>query len=225
MIRIFLADDHDIVRQGLISLLDSQTDMHIVGETRYGQQVLGLLQQLRPDVLVLDLKMPDLSGLELIRQVRESFPQIKIIIYSMYSEAPYVVRALQAGACSYVTKDVAPAELVQAIRAAITGQQTIAGGDFDPEAILEEILCGEVSPPPITLTPRQREAAIHWALGHSTLETAQAMQVQPRTVEKHRENIRKRLGVRTQVEVLRYAMREGLVIIASENGLPSTRID
>ena len=220
MIKVFLADDHDIVRQGLISLLDSPADMRVVGETRYGQQVLGLLQQLKPDVLVLDLKMPDLPGLELIRQVRESFPQIKIIVYSMYSATPYVVRALQDGACGYVTKDVVPTELVRAIRAAIAGQQTIVGGEFDTESILEEIRCHEVPKPIIALTPRQREAAIHWALGHSTNKTAQAMQVGPRTVEKHREHIRKRLVIKTQAEVLQYAVRDGLVVIDPEDGLP-----
>ena len=220
MIRIILADDHDIVRQGLISLLDSPADMLVVGETSYGQQVLGLLQKLKPDVVVLDLKMPDLSGLELIRQVRKSFPQIKIIVYSMYSQAPYVMQAFQNGACGYVTKDVAPTELVRAIRAAIAGQQTIAGGNFDQEAILEEIRCREVPQSTVKLTPRQREATIHWALGHSTIETAQAMQVQPRTIEKHRENIRKRLGARTQAEMLQYAVKQGLVIIAPEDGLP-----
>ena len=220
MIKVFLADDHDIVRQGLISLLDSQVNMHVVGETRYGQQVLGLLQQLKPDVVVLDLKMPDLPGLELIRQVQESFPQIKVIVYSMYSEAPYVVRAFQSGACGYVTKDVAPTELVRTIHAAIAGQQTIAGRDFDQEAILEEIRRNEVPQSTIALTPRQREVTIHWALGHSTIDTAQAMQVQPRTVEKHKENVRKRLGVRTQAEVLQYAMKQGLVIITLESETP-----
>jgi DNA-binding NarL/FixJ family response regulator len=220
VIKIFLADDHDIVRRGLISLLDAQADMHIVGETRYGQRVLGLLQQLRPDVLVLDLKMPDMPGLELIRQVRETFPLVKIIIYSMYSETPYVVRALQFGACGYVTKDVPPTELVRAIRTVIAGQRTIAGRDLDQEAIFEEVRCHETPQTTIKLTPRQREAAIHWALGHSTIETAQAMHVQPRTVEKHKENIKKRLGIRTQAEVLQYAISQGLVILSSEDGLP-----
>ncbi|HEY54606.1 MAG TPA: response regulator transcription factor [Caldilineae bacterium] len=220
MIRIFLADDHDIVRHGLISLFDAQADMHVVGETRYGQQVLRRLRQLKPDVLVLDLKMPDLPGLELIRQVREIFSPIKIIVYSMYSETPYVARALRAGACGYVTKDVSPSELVRAVRTAIDGQQTIVGGDLDQESILEDIRCTEAPQSPATLTPRQRETAIYWALGHTTIEIAQAMHVQPRTVEKHKEHIRKRLGLRTQVEVLQYAMREGLVIIVPENGLP-----
>jgi len=220
MIRIFLADDHDIVRQGLISLLDSPADMLVVGETRYGQQVLGLLQQLKPDVLVLDLKMPDLPGLELIRQARESFPQIKIIVYSMYSQAPYVVRAFQAGACSYVTKDVVPTELVRAIRAAIDGQQTVVGCEFDQETILEEIRYREVPQPAIKLTPRQRETAIHWVLGKSTKKIAEAMQIGPRTVEKHKEDIKKRLGIKTQAQVLQYAVRDGLVVIDPEDGLP-----
>lgn len=219
MIRVFLADDHDIVRQGLISLLDAQADMHVVGETRYGQHVVGLLQQLRPDVLVLDLKMPDLPGLEIIRQVRAASPRIKIVIYTMYSEAPYVVQAFLDGACGYVTKDVAPSELVQALRAAIAGQQTIAGANLDQETVFEEIRRCESSQAVPKLTPRQREAAIHWALGHSTIESAQAMHVQPRTVEKHKEHIRKRLGVRTQIEVLRYAIGQGLVVLSSENDL------
>lgn len=219
MISIFLADDHDIVRQGLISLLSSQGDMHIVGETHSGQQVLGLLQQLKPDILVLDLSMPDLSGLELIRQVGESFPQIKIIVYSMYSETPYVMQAFQDGACGYVTKDVAPTELVRTIRAAIAGQQTIAGAIID-QAILEKVQRGEMEERTFDLTPRQREVTIHWALGRSSTETAQAMQIQPRTVEKHRENIRKRLGVRTRSAVQQYAIRQGLVVIAPEDGLP-----
>ena len=219
MISIFLADDHDIVRQGLISLLNSQGDMHVVGDTRYGQQVLGLLQQFKPDVLVLDLSMPDLSGLELIRQVGESFPQIKIIVYSMYAETPYVMQAFQDGANGYVTKDVAPTELVRTIRAAIAGQQTIAGAIID-QAILEEVQRGEMEERTFSLTPRQREVTIHWALGRSSTETAQAMQVQPRTVEKHRENIRKRLGVRTRSAVLQYAIRQGLVVIAAEDGIP-----
>ena len=219
MISIFLADDHDIVRQGLISLLNSQGDMHVVGDTRYGQQVLGLLQQFKPDVLVLDLSMPDLSGLELIRQVGESFPQIKIIVYSMYAETPYVMQAFQDGANGYVTKDVAPTELVRTIRAAIAGQQTIAGAIID-QAILEEVQRGEMEERTFSLTPRQREVTIYWALGRSSTETAQAMQVQPRTVEKHRENIRKRLGVRTRSAVLQYAIRQGLVVIAAEDGIP-----
>lgn len=220
MIRILLADDHDIVRQGLLSLLNSQADMYVVGETRYGRQVMGLAQKLGPDIVVLDLSMPDLPGLELIRQVRETLPLIKIIVYSMHSESPRMVRSLLAGASGYVTKDVAPTELVRAIRSAIAGKQTIAGGNIDQEVIVDELRRGEAETGTGHLTPRQREVTIHWALGHSAAETAQAMQVQPRTVEKHRENIRKRLSVRTRSTVLQYALKQGLVMISPEDGLP-----
>lgn len=220
MIRILLADDHDIVRQGLLSLLNSQADMYVVGETRYGQQVMGLAQKLDPDVVVLDLSMPDLPGLELIRQVRETLPLMKIIVYSMHSESPYMVRSLLAGASGYITKDVAPTELVRAIRSAIAGGYSIAGGNIDQETIVEELRRDATEAEPDQLTPRQREVTIHWALGHSTIDTAQAMQVQPRTVEKHRENIRKRLGVRTRSTVLQYALKQGLVVISPEDGLP-----
>ncbi len=220
MIKVFLADDHDIVRQGLILLLNSEVDMYVVGETRYGQEVMGLARKLRPDILVLDLSMPDLPGLELIRQVRETLPLTKIIVYSMHSESPYVVRALQAGASGYVTKDVTPTELVRAIRAAIAGEQIIAGGNIEQEIIIEELRRGKAQTGTSQLTPRQREVTIHWALGHSAIDTAQAIQVQPRTVEKHRENIRNRLGVRTRSTVLQYALKQGLVVISPEDGLP-----
>jgi len=220
MIRILLADDHDIVRQGLLSLLNSQADMYVVGETRYGQQVMGLAQKLDPDVVVLDLSMPDLPGLELIRQVRETLPLMKIIVYSMHSESPRIVRSLLTGASGYVTKDVPPTELVRAIRSAIAGQYSISGANIDQETIVEELRRDAADSGSDHLTPRQREVTIHWALGHSTIDTAQAMRVQPRTVEKHRENIRKRLGVRTRSTVLQYALKQGLVVISPEDGLP-----
>ncbi|MCP4165197.1 MAG: response regulator transcription factor [Chloroflexi bacterium] len=224
MIKIALADDHDIVWRGLSSLFDAEPNMVVVGEAREGQSVPLLIQNAKPDVLIIDLNLPDLPGLEIIRRVRSHTPYVKIVVYSMYSELPYITGAFKGGATAYVSKDVAPKFLVNAVRASIENKRTVFTAEIEADVVWQTLnqMAGIESP--TDLTSRQREVLVHWAQGDSTKETAVALGIQPRTVEKHRENIRKRLHLRNQADASLYAIRQGLVVVETEPGTnPPTR--
>lgn len=210
-ISILLADDHIVVRQGLRSLLEAQPDFEVIGEAKDGPETLQQVEALRPQVLVLDLVMPGMSGLEVVRRVHE---QTRVIILSMHSNEAYVVEALRSGAYGYVLKDATAGELAEAIRAVVAGQHFLSA-PFSEHGIEEYLRRGRTGPldPYETLTAREREVLALAAGGLSNPEIAGRLMISPRTVEIHRANMMHKLNLHTQTELVRYAIRRGLVTL------------
>jgi DNA-binding NarL/FixJ family response regulator len=209
---LVLADDHRIVRQGLRALLATEPEFGLVGEAADGLEAVRLVERLRPDVLVLDLMMPGLDGLEVARRVARQSPRTRTVILSMYANEAYVVEALRAGAVAYVLKESGAEELMQAVRAAA------AGGRFLSPTISEHALRayaqeagGGPADPYDALTAREREVLQLTAEGHSGGAIAGRLFISPRTVESHRSNLMRKLGVRNQKELVRYAVLRGLL--------------
>jgi DNA-binding NarL/FixJ family response regulator len=205
---LLLADDHRIVRQGLRAVLATQPGFRLVGEAADGHEAVRLAEELRPDVLVLDLRMPGLDGLEAVRRVVVRCPRTRVVMLSMYAEAGYVAEALRAGASAYVSKDAGVDELVRAIRAAAAGDVYLSAG-LPREAVVARGRKADGGPfdPYRALTAREREVLRLTAAGCSGGEVARRLFISPRTVESHRANLMRKLGVRNQKELVRYAVR------------------
>ena len=211
-VTVVLADDHQIVRQGLKLLLAAEADLQLVGEASTGLEAIRQTEQFRPTVLVLDLAMPELDGLEVTRRLTRSTSSAHIVILSMHAEESYVSAALQAGACGYVVKDASAANLVQAIRAAAVGRRYLSP-PFSEQSLTAYAAHAAAEPldPLNSLTPREREILQLTAEGHSGREIAQRLFISPRTVETHRVNIMHKLAVRNQRELVRYAVEREVV--------------
>lgn len=212
MIRIMLADDHQVVRQGLQALLNSEPDFDVVGETGDGLNVLPLVERLEPNVLVVDLMMPGLGGLEVTRQVSQQVPQTRIIILSMHANEAYVLEALKNGAVGYVLKDSSAAELVKAVRLVVDGQRYLSPplSERAIEAYLQkaqEVISDRYE----SLTPREREVLYLAAEGNTNAEIAEMLSISPRTVETHRANMMHKLDLNSQTDLIRYALRRGIL--------------
>jgi DNA-binding NarL/FixJ family response regulator len=214
VIRVLLADDHTIVRQGVRLCLEAMGDIEIVAEAEDGQMAVQLANQLRPDVAVVDLTMPRLNGVEAIRQIRRDLPDTEVVVLSVHDSEPYVVQALRAGAAGYVLKRNAATELAEAIRAAHDGQAylhpSIARRVIDD--YLSRIHASEdANEPHERLTPREREVQQLAAEGHSTRAIAGLLCLSTKTVEHHRASLMTKLGLHGQTELVKYAIRSGLV--------------
>jgi len=209
-VRIILADDHPIVREGLRKLLEAEGDFAVVAETGDGLEVAPLTESLRPDVLVLDLMMPGLGGLEIVRRVRRQSPHIRVVVLSMYANVAYVMEALAGGASGYVLKKSTSAELVTAIRSAVAGQQYL-DLSLSPETIeRHRHRAREPVDPYETLTRREREVLHMVGEGLSSAEIAQRLGISPRTVEMHRRHLVGKLDLTGQAALVRYALQRDL---------------
>lgn len=210
-ITLLLADDHQIVRQGVQALLGPESEFRVVGQAADGAEALRLVERLQPDVLVLDLMMPRLNGLDVAAQVARRSPRTKVVILSMHSNEAYVVAALRAGASAFVLKEAGAEELLNALRAAAAGQRYLSP-PFTEAALDEYLRKAEGSPLDAyqTLTFREREVLQMTAEGLSSTEIARALFISPRTVESHRANLIRKLRVRNLKELIRYAVRRGL---------------
>jgi DNA-binding NarL/FixJ family response regulator len=212
MITIILADDHHVVRQGLRALLEAESDFQIVAEASNGVEASQQAESLRPDVLVVDLMMPDLNGMEVTRQVGERAPGTHVVVLSMHSDESYVMEALRAGAQAYVLKDSTAHDLVQAIRNVSAGHRYLSPPLTERaiEAYAEKAKAARVDPYE-TLTTREREVMHLVVEGHTNTEIATLLSVSPRTVESHRANLMRKLELRTQADLIRYALQSGIV--------------
>jgi len=212
MTTIVLADDHHLVRQGLRSLLEAEPDFSIVGETGNGLEAAQLVERLRPDVLVLDLMMPGLNGLEVTRQVSQRSPRTHVVILSMHPNEAYVLEALRAGAAAYVLKESTSAELVRAVREAVAGRRYLSPplSERAIEVYMQKAESATLDPYE-TLTAREREVLHLAAEGHTNAEIADRLFISRRTVETHRANLMRKLGLRTQTDLLSYALRRGIL--------------
>jgi DNA-binding NarL/FixJ family response regulator len=210
-IKIILADDHQIVRQGLRTLLAAEPDMKVVGEADNGRATLKLVQDLTPQVVIMDISMPDLNGIEATRQILAETPEIKVIALSMHSDSLFVLNMLKAGASGYLLKDCALEELVKAIRTVVRQKTYLSPGISD---ILIKDLAGNwtsnSSSAYSILTVREREVLQLMAEGKSTIQIAEDLCVSVKTVEAHRKQMMNKLGMHSVAELTKYAIRQGL---------------
>ncbi len=209
---IVLADDHQVVRQGLRAILEAERDLWVVGEAGNGLDAVELAERLKPDVLIVDVMMPGLNGLEVTRQVAQRAPQTRVIVLSMYSNEAYVLEALKHGAVAYVLKDSCADDLVQAVRTATTGRYYLSS-PLSERAIDAYVRRAKDSAldPYDTLTSREREVLQLVAEGQTSAQVAVRLFISPRTVETHRANLMRKLGLGTQVDLVRYALRRGIL--------------
>ncbi len=214
MIRVLLADDHTIVREGVRLCLEAMGDIEVVAEAEDGQAAVQLASELKPDVAVIDLTMPRLSGVEAIRQIKRD-GSVEVVVLSVHDSEAYVVQALRAGAAGYVLKRNAATELAAAIRAAHEGQAylhpSIARRVIDDYLSRVPVSDDAVAEPHDRLSPREREVLQLAAEGHSTRAIAGLLCLSTKTVEHHRASIMTKLGLHGQTELVKYAIRVGLV--------------
>jgi two-component system response regulator NreC len=210
-ISIILADDHPVVRRGMCALLEHERDFCIVGVAADGLETVDLTERFKPDVLLLDLMMPGLSGLEVLRILRERSPRTRIVILSMHSSSGFVVQALQNGAIGYVLKESTDESLVHAVRETAAGRRFLSPPltEIAINSYIEQSKTGPFDPHE-TLTPRQREVLQLAAEGKTNAEIATRLDISQRTVENHRAALMQRLGLRNQAELIRHAIRHGL---------------
>ncbi|PKO12629.1 MAG: DNA-binding response regulator [Chloroflexi bacterium HGW-Chloroflexi-10] len=210
-IRIVLADDHNIVREGFRLVLEAQPDFQVVGEASAGIEAIRMVEMLRPDVLVLDLMMPGINGMEVIRQVRAL---TKVVILSMHNNEAYVLESLRNGAHGYVLKDATTKELIQAVIAASQGQRYLSAPFAERAIEVYSRLTDNLETDPLNLiTNREREVMILVAQGNSSPQIGEMLGISPRTVEVHRANLMRKLNFRSQTDLIRFAIKHGLLTI------------
>jgi DNA-binding NarL/FixJ family response regulator len=210
-IRVLLVEDHELVRAGFTSLIQSLPGMEVVGGAANGRQALVLIRELMPDVVLMDITMPELNGLNAVGQIAAEFPLVRVIMLSMHDNEEYFRQALQAGAAGYLVKDADPAELELAIRSVARG-----GSYLSPAVsrhVVSEYVRGRTSEPGgfDRLTPRQIEIVQLIAEGHTNAEIAQILGVSSKTIETHRSQLMARLQIHDVTGIVRYAVRMGLV--------------
>jgi DNA-binding NarL/FixJ family response regulator len=209
---VLLADDHPFVRRGIRNLLDSEVDLSVVGEAEDGVQVVQLAEKFRPDILVVDLMMPNLNGLEVLKQVRHRSPKTCMVVLSMQSAEPYVVEAFRSGAVGYVLKDSAPDELIYAIRQALLHVRYLS--PKLPERLISALTerAGKAEQDTYeSMTDREREVLQMAAEGKTAAEIAKILSISPRTAELHRGRMMNKLGLRSQTDLVRYAVKRGII--------------
>jgi len=211
-ITILLVDPHPIVREGLKMILGRHEDFRVIGETGDGLEAVTLAEHLYPDVLIVEVRIPGLSGLEVTRQVRQRVPRTRVIVLSMYANETYVLEALRSGAAGYVLKEASINELVQAVRDVAAGQHYLSASLAERiPAIRAQRTQTGVLDPYETLTTREHEVLHLVARGRTNTEMAAALGISPRTVETHRAHLMQKLGLRTQADLIRYALQRGIL--------------
>lgn len=208
-VRVLIVDDHKLVRAGLQMLLQHEPEIEVVGEAETGDHAIALCGVLKPDVALVDLAMPGMTGWQVLEELKAQAPQVKVIILSVHSTEEHVVRALRAGAKGYVLKEAAPQELISAVR---TVDQ---GGTWLPSQLSRQVLDAylrriQATDPPNLLTTRQREILRLIADGASTKQIAADLDVSVKTVESHRAQIMAKLDIHDTAGLVRYAIRHGI---------------
>jgi DNA-binding NarL/FixJ family response regulator len=210
MLHILIADDHGIVRSGIRMLIDRQQGMHVVAEAEDGIQAVELVQATSPDVAILDVSMPRMTGLQAAREIRAHAPKTRVLLLSMHDDERYFFDAVEVGAAGYVLKRSADTDLIDAIQAVARGEQFVSPVT-ERAAIKEWLDSGKVDRLEDPLTPRELDVVKLIAEAHTNKQIAEALHVSEKTVESHRANVLSKLGMRDRVELVRYAIRRGLV--------------
>ncbi len=206
---ILIADDHGIVRSGLRLLLERQPDMEVIAEAGDGVDAVALALRERPDLCVLDVQMPRMTGLQATREIKSHAPEVTVLMLSMHADERYLFDALKAGASGYVLKREADQDLVGAVRAVGRGDAFLTNAA--ERSIIRQWMSDGVDGPAVPLTPREEEVVKLIAEAHTNTQIAEILHVSEKTVESHRANVLRKLGMRDRVELVRYAIRRGLV--------------
>lgn len=210
-IRVLVVDDHAILREGICSLLERYDDIAVVGEAANGAQALAQVEALRPDIVLMDLAMPEMDGLEATRLMRQRYPEVKVLILTQHDNQEYIAPALQAGAAGYVLKRSGGREVITAIRQ-VYEQDAFLGPGVAREMIRDYTAAGPVGNWPTNrLTEREREVLRLVVAGQSNKEIAQLLVISPKTASVHRTNIMEKLGVRNSAELVRHVMEHRLL--------------
>ena len=208
--RVLIADDHGIVRSGLRLLLERQPDIEVIAEAADGAEAREIAVRERPDLAILDVRMPKLTGLQVTRELKKQAPEVSVLILSMHDDERYLFEALKAGASGYVLKTQADTDLMEAIRAVERGEPFLTPAA--QQALIKDVLeRGRQGEDEEELTPREEEIVKLVAEAHTTRQIAEILHLSEKTVENHRGNAMRKLGMRDRVELVRYAIRRGLI--------------
>jgi DNA-binding NarL/FixJ family response regulator len=212
-IHLLLVDDHDVVRTGIKMLLEGQPDLIIDGEAKSGMQAISMARMISPDVVVMDLTLPDISGIEATRRLKEEFPRIAVVALTIHEDEQYFFEMLQAGASGYVPKRAAPEDLISAIRAAANGEIYIYP-TLTKALVADYLGRGSLDASAVTvdnLTAREQEVLALLADGLSNEEIGGHLSISKHTVARHRENLMRKLELHSRSELVKYAIRKGLI--------------
>jgi DNA-binding NarL/FixJ family response regulator len=211
LVRVLIADDHPIVRKGMRSVLEDEPGIKVIGEAKDGTEALTALENLRPDVLILDMMMPGHNGLEVIRLAKQRIPETYILVLSMHSNESYVAEALRRGASGYILKDTGPSEIVQGVKEVVSGRRYFSKQlSVD---LVETYIKNNYRDSYGKLTSRELEILQLAAEGYTSSEIAQRLTISTRTVEKHRSNLMEKLGLRNQTDLVLYAIKRGILVM------------
>lgn len=212
-IQLLMVDDHAVIRMGLRMLLENEEDIEIIGEADSASQAMNVISLKKPDVVLMDIGLPDLSGIDATRQIKQLWPDTAVVALTIHEDEEYFFKMLDAGASGYVPKRAAPEELITAIRAAARGEVYLYPSmakllvrDYltaDQQMNAEDSLNG--------LTPREKEVLAHLAEGESNAEIGQLLGISPKTVARHRENIMGKLNLHSRTELVKFAIRKGII--------------
>ena len=211
-IQLLLVDDHAVVRSGLRMLLENERDVEILGEASSASEAIEAALRLKPNVILMDIGLPDISGIEATHQIKQRTPDVAIVALTIHDDEDYFFIMLEAGASGYVPKRPAPEELLTAIRAAATGQVYLYPSLA--KLLVRDFLDGgraDVEPAASDLTDREQEVLTYLAEGSNNEEIAVALVISPKTVARHRENIMRKLNLHSRAELVRYAIRKGII--------------
>lgn len=209
MIEVVVADDHAVVRRGVIDILNEEPDLAVVAEASSGQEVLQITRQINFDVLVLDMGLPDMNGLEVLYQLKTVKPSVRTLILSIYPEEQYGMRALKAGAMGYLTKESAPIELVAAIRKIAQGERYISAALGD--LLISQLLTDETAMLHMSLSNREYQVMLSLANGKTISDIAVDLSLSVKTISTYRSRVIEKLHLETTSDIIRYALRHNLV--------------
>lgn len=212
-IRVFLADDHLILREGIRALLEKVPDIEMVGEAADGEAAISSIEQLMPDVVLMDITMPGINGLEATRLIKQRYPQIKVLILTMHETDQYLSEMLSAGASGYIVKTTDSSELISAIQEVNEGNVHLypSIARMLVEDYLHKVTTGEEKKSYNGLTPREREVLKHIAEGKQNKEISNFLGISVRTVQAHRTNLMDKIGAHDRTELVKYAIRKGII--------------
>ncbi len=211
--KLLLVDDHAVVRSGLRMLLESEPDVEIVGEAGTGKEALEAVRQLMPDVILMDINLPDISGIEAAQMIKTEFPAIAVVALTIHEDQEYFFKMLEAGASGYVPKRAAPDELLTAIRVAAAGEVYLypSLAKLLVQDHLTQDLSSRRDQTENGLTDREQEVLAYLADGASNNEIGEILHISPKTVARHRENIMRKLNLHSRTELVKYAIRKGII--------------